>query len=73
MVEVEDIIKKLNDEVVGNKMSKEGYHLSSLIDLAVGSVINQLAFGFRFDGDNLKNSLNCVKQSTKISKTFYIL
>uniref|UniRef100_A0A915D575 Uncharacterized protein n=1 Tax=Ditylenchus dipsaci TaxID=166011 RepID=A0A915D575_9BILA len=50
LLEVDSMIETVKQDMGKNNMNLENYHLSPLIDVAVGSVINQLIFGFRFIG-----------------------
>uniref|UniRef100_A0A915E6D4 Cytochrome P450 n=1 Tax=Ditylenchus dipsaci TaxID=166011 RepID=A0A915E6D4_9BILA len=52
MLEVDTVLETLDDDVTKDTQYLQNYHLNPLIDVAVGSVINQIAFGFRFHGEN---------------------
>uniref|UniRef100_A0A915EEA9 Cysteine synthase n=1 Tax=Ditylenchus dipsaci TaxID=166011 RepID=A0A915EEA9_9BILA len=54
MLEINTVIETIEHNLYQMNESKCVLDLSSLIDVAVGSVINQLVFGYRFIGDTLK-------------------
>uniref|UniRef100_A0A915EG32 Tryptophan synthase beta chain-like PALP domain-containing protein n=1 Tax=Ditylenchus dipsaci TaxID=166011 RepID=A0A915EG32_9BILA len=54
MLEINTVIETIENNLNQMNKSKCVLDLSSLIDVAVGSVINQLVFGYRFIGDTLK-------------------
>uniref|UniRef100_A0A915EPA0 Cytochrome P450 n=1 Tax=Ditylenchus dipsaci TaxID=166011 RepID=A0A915EPA0_9BILA len=45
------MIETVTQDLDKNNMCLDSYHLSPLLDVGVGSMINQLIFGFRFIGE----------------------
>ena len=53
LVEVSSLIEKIQND---KKIGIEEHNLASYVDIAVGSIINNLLFGYRFDGVSEKVS-----------------
>uniref|UniRef100_A0A915CM23 Cytochrome P450 n=1 Tax=Ditylenchus dipsaci TaxID=166011 RepID=A0A915CM23_9BILA len=55
MVEVDTIIETINNDLCNTtKLKNKPLHLFPLIDVAIGSIINQIVFGYRFIGETRK-------------------